>query len=73
MNKYAFLRYSVSKCTEIFEGFGRVAASDAESFSVAIRAMDGSTLLETQAEYWSVRMLRIKASRDLGWIAGDET
>ena len=64
MNKNAFLADSAHKSTETAEGSGRVGAANAEhweprvyyavnrkSFSLTIRADDGSTLLEVCAEY----------------------
>jgi hypothetical protein len=64
MNKNAFLVDSAHKGTETAEGSGRVSAANAEhweprvyhavnrkSFSLTIRADDGSTLLEVCAEY----------------------
>jgi hypothetical protein len=64
MNKNAFLADSAHKSTETAEGSGRVGAANAEhweprvyhavnrkSFSLTIRADDGSTLLEVRAEY----------------------
>ena len=64
MNKNAFLADSAHKGTETAEGSGRVGAANAEhweprvyhavnrkSFSLTIRADDGSTLLETRLGY----------------------
>ena len=63
MNKYAFLTKPARKGTEVAEGYGRLAAtyrgksllmSSAginKSFSLIIRADDGSTLLETHVDY----------------------
>ena len=64
MNKNAFLADSVHKHTETAGGSRRVVAANAEhwgprvshavnrkSFSLTIRADDGSTLLEARAEY----------------------
>ena len=63
MNKYAFLTKPARKDIEVAEGYGRLAAAYRgkslwksptginKSFSLIIRADDGSTLLETHVDY----------------------